>query len=268
MTSPSEDLFRPTTPAAQEPRLALYPILESLFILILDRADIENDLDLDQDTRNGELLAIEEAIGRYFVKLADKVDGIAYVDRELIAHVESDRKEGQRLLARAAARERAQKDFRGRIAQAMQATGQRRLEGAHNTLRIQANPPSVEVRQPEMVPPQYKRGLIKTDQATWDDLMTLLGTSKEGRAQRVYLTLREAWTLDPTLDHGVSKTAALPVLKQQGPCEPCGGTGDITHTGSNRPPITCEYCKGTGKVYVGAVAGLALVTDQVHLRIK
>jgi len=260
------------TPAVQEPKLALYPILESLFILILDRADIEADIEIDQQQRESELLAIEEAIGRYFVKLEDKVDGIAYVDQEIEAHIAADRTEGQRLLARAAQRERAQKDFRNRIAQAMKAASQPRLEGAKKTLRIQANPASVEVRQADMVPPEYKRVIVKTDLATWNWLLAKLSTTGNKVAQEAYLKLKEGTALDPTLEHGVMKTAALPVLKQQGPCEKCHGTGKSgTLTivpGSEWSSNDCETCKGTGKVYCGAVAGLALVTDQVHLRIK
>lgn len=263
------------TPATQERKLALFPIIDTLFQLIAERAEVEADAEMDEEERSATLDGIGIGIEKYFTDLENKVDGMAYIDRELIVHAETDEKEGKRLLARAKGWERARDNFRDRIARTMQATGQTRLPGVHNTLAIQRNPASVDVRQPEIVPNEYKRVIVKVDARTWNLLMTMLATMEHHRAQQLYMALREAWTLDPTLEHGVMKTAALPELKKQGPCPECKGTGNHEFTSIedeaghiSQTYETCEPCKGTGKVYIGAVPGLALITDQVHLRIR
>lgn len=250
------------TPATQEPKLALYPIIQTLFDLYLERMDVEEDTTVDAQDREASLRAIEISIGEYFTRLEDKVDGIAYVSNELETRATVKKIEGQRLLVEAKRLERAQEDLENRIAKVMQATGQKRLEGALKTLRMIRNPPSVEVRQPEMVPSKYKRVVLKIDLETLEAILAQLATTENKIAQSWYLKLKE-WKLDPDLENGVMRCLILPVLKTVEQCDACKGTGKWRE-GSDG---TCDACKGTGKV-AARVAGCALDTERVRLEIK
>lgn len=173
------------------------------------------------------------------------------------------RAEAARLLDEARKMESGLKCLEGLVIGVMQHMGGKPIKGKAATLCLQNNPPSVDVRQPEMVPDEYKRARIAMPFSLYKMLMGALGTLEGKFAQALYRQL-----LDCRVEPEIMRSLALPVLKQQGPCPECNGSGQRLDRVAEDFAPDCPTCKGTGKVYIGAVAGLALVTDQVHLRIK
>jgi hypothetical protein len=170
--------------------------------------DRERDDSIDQ---------IDQAIRKYLTieALRSEADTVACLDREFETRAEVDRKEGQRLIARAKAWERFQELLRFRLIVTMQEAGVKRIEGVHNTLSLRNCAPSCDVRQPELVPDQYKRVEVKMPYAIWQKLMGALGVTSSKFGQALYQEL-----LDCKAEPEVMRSLILPDLKQ-GPVAGC-----------------------------------------------
>ncbi len=88
--------------------------------------------------------------------LLQKVESYGVVMRELHRLGEARRGEAQRMAARARAMEDAFKRMNARLTAHMQDTGQRRIETAKFTFRLQPNPKSVTVLDEHAVPGEFK----------------------------------------------------------------------------------------------------------------
>jgi len=136
--------------------LTLYDIESGLLDLECLRDEALADGGLPED-----LAPIDQAIAEYVQREIRKVDGCAAWLRECDMRAQAAEEEAERLRARARLYYEKRDRFKAHILAVMEAVGETRIEGKTSTLVLRKNPPKVEVRQPEMVPPNYRRFTAK-----------------------------------------------------------------------------------------------------------
>jgi Siphovirus Gp157 len=210
------------------PNLTLYNIEHELLEVLQLRDEVASDPDMTPQEIADSLQAIDQRISEYVKAEVRKVDGVAAWIRECDAR--------QKLMADEVARlDRVRKAWEARgdrirqiVIAVMQETGQPKLQGATSVLRLQKNPPSVEVSQPGLVPAEYQRVTVTMPLRVWHDVQKALMQDPNGR----YGT----WA------------ALTDTVSVAGP-EPA------------KLKIAAELKQNVG------VPGCSLVTDKVHLRI-
>jgi len=151
--------------------LSLYNIEAELLNLMVARESlVNNDAELSDAEQKEAIkecdIAIREKISSEL--RLHKIDGIAYYLHEFSDRAESAKKASARAKAKehawAARREKLEKY----VHDVMVMTGQTRLEGNTNTLKLAKNPPSVEIVQPELVPIEYERITVTMPHPLWN----------------------------------------------------------------------------------------------------
>lgn len=244
--------------------LSLFDIEMGLLNLIVVREDIANDPDLTPVEQQEKIRECETAIAEYVKAEVSKADGIAFNLREFEARANALKAEAKRLRDKAEAWERRYEFLKDITASTMQAMGRKRIDGAKNTLRIQANPASVEIAQPDLVPMEYCEHTVTIPQNILTSILDVL----EEHAPELF----SVFIVIPSNGPEPVKSIIAAVLKQIVKCERCDGTGLYTvpfelrlrdETGVEE----CGACQGKGKVRQG-VPGCTLRTDSVNLRIE
>jgi hypothetical protein len=243
--------------------LTLYDIETDLLNLMLCREAVLNDPDRsavleDGETRESELELIDQAIQERVSAEIAKVDGIAFYLREFAARAAAAKAEKKRLADREAMWEAREERLKEIVTQVMLMTGKKRLEGNANTLKLVNNPPSVEIAQPELVPSEYQKVVVRMPHSLW---------------ARVVRAIPEALLLEVG-EHSketaeLSKSEIAEALKQRVPCEVCEGVGvrEVYAGHGDKRDEKCLACNGTGKVNQG-VPGCSLVRDKMRLVVE
>ena len=183
-----------------------------------------------------------------------KIDSIAYYLREFEEREQAASKEADRAKMKermwALRREKLEKY----VHDVMVMTGQPRLEGNTNTLKLAKNPPSVEIAQPELVPDEYLQVTVKLPLVVWLELMRVAGSFEDVVAQSV--TSRRSEPM---------KTEITDALKRKVKCPDCLHNGFHKTTDGNFLP--CATCMGAGEVIQG-VPGCTLQTNKLRLEVE
>jgi hypothetical protein len=149
--------------------LSLYQIEAEILNLMLIREALTEDADADPKEIEHDLAVIDGKIQECIssdVRL-NKVDGVAYYCREFRARAEAAKEEKKRLALREQLWETRAERFEEYVKNVMLMTGQPRLEGRANTLKLVKNPPSVEIGQSELVPEEYQMVEVRMPLEIW-----------------------------------------------------------------------------------------------------
>lgn len=238
--------------------LTLFGIQTSIVELLAFRDDVEVDRDMTPAEIAESLKACDEQIQQFLGRELVKVDGVAHVLREMEARAEVAKQERDRLNERARTWQKRHDWLEERVKEALQfrlqATGQKKLEGETSTLSLRKNPPSVDVRQPDLVPMEMRRITITMPENIWNGLVNV-----------AFQWDRKSW--QPLSDSTTTKIGSpepmkaeiLKELKLSDTCPKCNGNGCVGDDAA-----ACDQCGGTGKIPRG-VSGCVLVTDKVRL---
>lgn len=94
--------------------------------------------------------------------LAQKLDRAAWAVRDLDRLAAARKEEADKLREQSKRIESAAERLKALMLLAMQQTGQQRVETPRYTLRIQKNPPRVDVLEEQLVPGEFKRIVVTT----------------------------------------------------------------------------------------------------------
>lgn len=155
---------------AERPNMSLFGIETQLIELLQFREDLLADPELQGAEREESLQATEERIREYVAAEVKKVDGIARYMRECEARARIAKDEAERIKARQRMWESRYEKLKTITESVMIQTGQRKLEGQGNTLSLRKCPPSVEIAQEGLVPPEYRQVTVTMSQALWDEV--------------------------------------------------------------------------------------------------
>jgi hypothetical protein len=230
------------------PNLTLYGIESVLLELLTFRESIEQDPDMTPDEQRESLAACDQQIREYVTAEIRKVDRVAHNLREFERRAEIDRAEAKRILDRARQWEARHDRLEALVKDVMLVTGNRKLEGQHNTLRIQDSPASVDCRQPDLVPERLQRVTVTMPFDLWATLMAL---SLNPQVAEVMIRLMDCKHTDPE----PIKSAIAEELK----CPACRNL--------KAKREKCAECGGTGLSKQG-VPGCVLVQNSVSLRVE
>jgi Siphovirus Gp157 len=240
--------------------LTLYDIETDLLNLMLCREAVLDDEQYhgDEASRTEALEMIDRSIKERVSAEIAKVDGIAFYLREFAARATTAKVEAKRLKDRQDMWEAREERLKEIVTQVMSMTGKMRLEGNSNTLKLVKNPPSVEIAQPELVPSEYQKVVVRMPHSLW---------------ARVVRAIPEALLLEVG-EHSketaeLSKSEIAEALKQRVPCEVCEGVGvrEVYAGHGDKRDEKCLACNGTGKVNQG-VPGCSLVRDKMRLEVE
>lgn len=162
---------------------------DELLALIQLREDVCRDPDMTPDEQRESLKAIDGQI-RGYLKTAAEDAGV--VLRRWEAFAAADRKEAKYYYDRACEWERQTEWLKGEVTAVMQMIGTKRIEGAHGTFRIQKNPASVDVAQPELVPAPYQRITVTMSKYLYDRINQALFSGD--KTSSLFAELQEAKT--------------------------------------------------------------------------
>jgi len=154
----------------QPVNLTLYNIETELLELLAFREDVANDPEATPADIAESLKAIDAEVEDYLRKEVAKADNVASYLRECETRVLTLKAEAARVMLRAKAWEARGERLEAVVTSIMQATGKTKIEGAKSTLRLAKNPPSVDVRQPDLVPPDFQRVSVKMHKSSWDKI--------------------------------------------------------------------------------------------------
>lgn len=249
--------------------LSLYNIeADILKLLVIREALVENDDDLTDAEQ-------KEAITQVDLQLKEqissslrlkKIDSVAYYLREFQDRADVINNEINRLKDRLRLEEARHDRLEEYTLGIMKATGQDRLEGKCNTLKLCKNPASVEISQPHLVPSEFVKTTVTMTLKVWDQFITLtLGKDIPGIKE----LLEPIYKADADKKTEPMKTPIGRQLKTADPCKSCAGTGLFHERLSDAANRTtqCPICEGKGKVTRG-VPGCTLVKDRVHLEVE
>ena len=118
--------------------------------------------------------ALDSQIEMYLRKELAKVDGIAYMLAELNRRADIAMDEANRQEKRSKLWEDRADSLKAYVERIMQETGKTKLEGEFNTLTLRKCQASVEIRQPELLPNEFKRFEIKVSGDVWQSLVAEL----------------------------------------------------------------------------------------------
>jgi hypothetical protein len=148
--------------------LTLYNIETELLEVLQLRDEVASDPDMTPQEIAESLKAIDQRIAEYVKAEVRKVDGVAAWIRECDARRKLMADEVDRLDRVRKAWEVRGDRIRQIVIAVMQETGQPKLQGATSVLRLQKNPPSVEVSQPGLVPAEYQRVTVTMPLHVWN----------------------------------------------------------------------------------------------------
>lgn len=275
--------------------LSLREIRNELYELVIERAELERDIAAQADLSSAEVkeglldlaaahtkikgelekyrAQLDISIKAYGLAKAEKVDQIVYVRRRLKRDAESDELEVKRLKARAAARMAEYDRLTHYVKEAMTAAGEKRIEGEHAALCLEANPVSVEVTDVSLIPDALKKQSVTLDCATWIQIMDALSHSKHTILALELLGGRQKAEAIPDKTN-IKAILACPVCKAgvgkkdceacdstgYAPCSNCQGSGLITSgSATNLSDTQCSQCGGSGNA---TIAGARLEFGQ------
>ena len=158
--------------------LTLYNIESELLQLLELREDLlscpQEGEKLSPGGRSIAIQAIDGQIEMYLRKELQKVDGIAYMLAELNRRADIAMEEANRQEKRSKVWESRADSLKAYVERIMQETGKTKLEGEFNTLTLRKCPASVDIRQPELLPNEFKRFEIKVPGDVWQSLVAEL----------------------------------------------------------------------------------------------
>lgn len=147
--------------------LSLFQIESELAELVDLRDQTANDPDLKPSEIDEALQAINGQITAYIEREVRKVDGISHYVRECETRAEVLREEAKRLKTLADTWEARGERISDITLHVMQMLGLKKLRGRLGELTIKSNPPSVDVRQPDLVPDHLQRVKVTLALDTW-----------------------------------------------------------------------------------------------------
>jgi hypothetical protein len=230
---------------------------QKLTLFELERELVELIEFAEEATAEEEIVAARTLIGQYLEKRADKVDHIRGYLKHCDMMALCARDEAQTQTQRAKAWEARGQRLKDACVSVMTQFGEKRLEGRTGQLKVQPNPPSVEVYDIDLVPFEFQHVYLKMPAELWAGIVTFVGTFR-AVVQALAPDLLDRWAEYRKLLDGRAepdKIAIKAALNQ--PCEACEHLTD-----KDRPE--CRDCGGTGKQ---RVPGTRLVSDKTHLRI-
>jgi hypothetical protein len=230
------------------PSLTLFHIESELYDLIQFRESVETDPDMSPQDQKESLEAINSQIERYLRAEIAKVDGIAALLREFEARQQIAKDEAKRILERSKMWGERHDRLESMVLDVMLQTGQKRLDGRDSTFRLQRNPASVDVRQPDLLPTQYKRVEVTMPLNVWEALKNELLIAEDADLRTLGRQLHEAKCSDPE--------AMRSVILEELKCKSCKGSGKVKTE-------KCSACDGTGAT--GNIPGVRLVTEKMRL---
>lgn len=238
-----------------KPRTSLYDIATEIAELMEMRETAENDEQHE---------AINNALEAYREKLPQKVDDVRGYIKHCEMMAECARQESAEQAARAKLwgnRAQRTKDY---ALEVMQAFGAKKLSGRTGDLRMQANPPSVEITREDILPNELKRVTITFGAGVWFDFVAFIDrhwSVVDALAKPFADKWRTLGVIKPEV--APDKAAIAAALKQ--PCFCCAGDRILTDLRDGvEISEKCPECNGTGKA---TVPGARLVTDKAHLRL-
>lgn len=262
--------------------LTLREIRNELYELVIERAELERDITAQADLgefenvsgvaiahqhRKSELeryrAQLDLAIQTYGLAKAEKVDQIAYVLKRLERDAEFDETEGKRLIARAKARRAAKDRLKDYVKGEFIAAGETKVEGEHNTLKLEANPVSVDDYDVSLIPDALKSQTVKLDCATWHAILEHLEDFIQSGYEELCAALRQSEAIPdktnikailvcPTCKGGVARKTC-PECDESGyaPCSKCQGSGLVTSGPADKlSDSQCSQCGGSGNAVV------------------
>lgn len=157
--------------------LSLFNIESEILNLMLAReALVENDDDLSDAEQKEAITNLDIQIREKLSSdlRANKIDGVAFWFRECWARAEAAGEELTRIQDRKRLWEHRAERFEKYVRDVMLITGQTRLEGNANTIKLAKNPPSVEIAQIDLVPAEYVKNSKTLDCKTWAQIYEAL----------------------------------------------------------------------------------------------
>lgn len=204
------------TPATEHPNLSLYGIETQLMELLQFRESVAEDPDMMPAEIEDSLAACDRQIEEYVRAEVHKADGVAAYLRECEKHAEALAEESKRIASRAKAWQARQERLEQVIIGVMQSVQKTKVEGQRSTLLLRKNPPSANVRQPDLVPIEYKRLTIKLSIAQYERIAAHLMKTDAGGV--LFGELLEART---NSQDEISKSKILAELKAGGSVPGC-----------------------------------------------
>ena len=208
------------------PNLSLYNIETGLLELLAFREEVMSDPDASPTEQQETAARIDQQIREYVTAEIRKVDGIAHYLREFERRAEIDRAEAKRIIDRARGWEQRHDRLEQVVKDVMLMTGNQKLEGEHNTLKLRTNPASVDVRQPELVPYAFQRITITMTLALFDKLRRfLMLESHDLSAELIDTKKGEPEPIKSTIAEELKCPACRNLKAKREKCAECGGTG-------------------------------------------
>lgn len=209
---------------------------ECMALVIVDAAG--------EDQRREAVRSIDLAISERLRDLDRKVDGIAYLCKELTARATAHKAEGKRLTDMAKHEEATAAEIKIRAAEvltqrvapevisaASQGSNLLKLQGKHNTLSLRKSPPAVMVDDESLLPDEVLRATVTMDYAEWRRLYMAydirdfkLEVKPTPRLSEIAARLRER------VPCGICLQSMGRRIDGPGPCPECGGTGQVLAT--------------------------------------
>lgn len=214
------------------PNLSLYNIETGLLELLAFREEVMSDPDASPTEQQETAARIDQQIREYVTAEIRKVDGIAHHLREFERRAEIDRAEAKRIIDRARGWEQRHDRLEQVVKDVMLMTGNQKLEGEHNTLKLRANPASVDVRQPELLPRFLQRVTVTLTRFVWENVLRL---AFDERVSGIVTPLLDAKVTEPepmksAIAEELKCTACRNVKAKREKCAECGMTG-LSKTG-------------------------------------
>lgn len=247
-----------------EQSLTLYDIqVELLRDVELRQELIAGEYELMPEERTEAIAECEMRIAAYIDATPGKVDNTTGFLKECTRREEIDKAEADRIYERAKAWKAKREYVEECVIRALQAVGKERIEGRHSTLALRKCPSSVEVAQPELVPIEYNRVVVKLPMPLWEACRRWAMRDEELSKKMMHVGIPEV---------EARRGEIAKVLKSTEPCSKCGNDaglnpGRIWTTPDHDETGPCDRCGGSGQAPKG-VAGCRLITDKVRLEVR
>jgi len=238
--------------------LSLYNIENELLELLQLREEVEGDQAAPPDP--AELAEIDKQVQAYVEREVRKADGIGDYLNECITRADALEAEAQRIRERAGMWRRRYESVRNTTLRVMQLFHLKTVEGVRHTLAVKRNPPSVEIRQPDLVPDQYQCIAVKLSLDVWKAVLDVVDTHDSEHSGGALSAALKAAERKASYDQPL--TPVKEALKAA--CPKCLGSGLPERQAALAGAGHCDACGGTGHA---GVPGCELVTDIVRLEV-
>jgi hypothetical protein len=259
--------------------LTLYDLDQRLYAMLRKRQAMVDELIVDPASaaiRDAEVSGLDRVIDRHILDLteAKKVDGRAYVYKQLANDAAAHKKEGDRLLKLAKSEEAAADRIRARASEYLRQRVEEKdpmeimnatpgtyidsLDGQYNAIHLVKNPDGVdEPIDMSLLPEHFQRVTVTLPRDIYDPMWRSLPDSIRSEIQR-----------RGRVDDGEpDKRAILAELKKRVTCPDCGDIRNAMTEGLiDNEEVVCSTCGGKGDV-PGSVPG-ARLKHGVHVRIS